>query len=190
MSLSSAIIDAMVAAGASVEVLAAAMKADLAEREDRVEIKRQKDAERQRRHRASRDVTVTECDSVTNPTPSLSPQTPQTHPHPSNNKPARVKGHRLPNDWQPSALPAELTAAVAFWPLKALERELSRFRDWAASATGPNAIKLDWQAAWRNWVRKAEDEGRYGRNIAKSSGGQGGTDLVSSILGKQHAASP
>ncbi len=38
------------------------MKADLSERDELVTTKRAKDADRQRRHRASRDVTVTECD--------------------------------------------------------------------------------------------------------------------------------
>lgn len=68
MSLSAAVIDALVAAGATVEQLAAAMKADLAEGEARKEEKRAKDAERQRRHRASRNVTVTTRDNevVTN----------------------------------------------------------------------------------------------------------------------------
>lgn len=102
MSLSPAIIDAMVAAGASVEVLAAAIKADLLEREGAASMKREKDAERQRRHRErhamSRDVTVTECDSVTDPSLSrpLSPQTPltPTHTHPDIT-PAR-KGRDFP----------------------------------------------------------------------------------------------
>ena len=87
MSLSPAIIDAMVAAGASVEVLAAAMKADLVERSGQVAVKREKDAERQRQHRArnavSRDVTVTNGDSVTGPPLSRPPNenisNPPTH---------------------------------------------------------------------------------------------------------------
>lgn len=90
MSLTREMIDAMVAAGVTVEVLAAAIKADLAARENQVSAKREKDAERQRRHRernaVSRHVTVTGCDSVTDPSlspaPFLSPQTPQTNPHP------------------------------------------------------------------------------------------------------------
>ena len=102
MSLSPAIIDAMVAAGASAEVLAAAMKADLLEREGAVLAKREKDAERQRRHRErnamSRDVTVTGCDSVTDPSLSLPPNekisNPPTHTHPDIT-PAR-KGRDFP----------------------------------------------------------------------------------------------
>lgn len=63
MSLSAAVIDALVAAGATVEQLAAAVKADMAEAEQRLIEKRAKDRDRQRRHRMSRDVTVTPCDT-------------------------------------------------------------------------------------------------------------------------------
>lgn len=95
--------------------------------------------------------------------PSLLPQTPKTLPPiiPPPTKKPRVVAHRLPEDWEPSELTGETGKAVAKWPPGALERELERFRDWAASASGANARKVDWQAAWRNWVRKADDEGRY-----------------------------
>lgn len=85
MSIAPETIDAMIAAGASAEVLAAAWKAEMAAQEQLLETKRAKDAERQRRHRASRGVTVTECDkqdAPLSPAPLLSPQTPQTTPHP------------------------------------------------------------------------------------------------------------
>jgi hypothetical protein len=84
MSLSPAIIDAMVASGCTVEQMAAVMKAALAGEEQRVADKRAKDAERQRRHRASRDVTVTECDSADSVTEPLSPAPNEnnSNPHP------------------------------------------------------------------------------------------------------------
>jgi hypothetical protein len=56
-------IDAMIAAGASAEVIGAAWKAELAAQERALTYRRSKDAERQRRHRESRDVTVTGCDT-------------------------------------------------------------------------------------------------------------------------------
>ena len=33
--------------------------------------------------------------------------------------------------------------------------ELEKFRDHWAAATGHTAMKLDWQAAWRMWVRRS-----------------------------------
>lgn len=168
MSLSAAVIDAMVASGCTPEQMAAVIKADLIERDAAVETKRAKDAERQRRHRASRDVTVTPCDNADSVTEPLSrpPNEIKSNPptHTREKQTPRARGHRLPVDWQPGPLPAELASAVSAWPSGALERELARFRDWAASATGPNATKSDWNAAWRNWLRKAEDEGRYRTN--------------------------
>jgi len=67
VSLSPAVIDALVAAGATVEQLAAAVKADMAEAEQRKVQKRAKDAARQRKSRASRNVTVTACDNADAP---------------------------------------------------------------------------------------------------------------------------
>ena len=55
---------ALVAAGATSELILAVVEADHAEREAAIQIKREKDAERQRRHRVSRDVTVTSRDTL------------------------------------------------------------------------------------------------------------------------------
>lgn len=132
-------------------------------------------AERQARYRARKKAEAEGCDVTSDVTRDavtddeaplsrpLSPQTPQTPTHtPVKQTPAR-KGHRMPDDWQPKPLPATITDFVRTWPPGALERELARFRDWAASANGPNALKKDWDAAWRNWLRKADDENRYGK---------------------------
>lgn len=89
MSLTAAMIDALVASGATAEMLAAVMKASLAEQDDKLAQKRANDAKRQRAHRernaVSRDVTVTGCDKRddTPPplsSPPLSPQTPNNPP--------------------------------------------------------------------------------------------------------------
>jgi hypothetical protein len=66
------VLDALLRAGASAEMIVAAVKADAAMDESKAENRRAKDRERQRRHRMSRDVTVTDCDSTDIPSP-LSP---------------------------------------------------------------------------------------------------------------------
>lgn len=33
--------------------------------------------------------------------------------------------------------------------------ELAKFRDFWTAKTGADATKADWQATWRNWVRRA-----------------------------------
>lgn len=99
MSLSPAVLDALLAAGATAEMIVAAVKAEMAGQEERADAKRAKDAERQRRSRAnrnghivSRDVTVTECDVTEKDPLSLPPNekisNPPTHT-PENNIPTR-----------------------------------------------------------------------------------------------------
>lgn len=43
------------------------------------------------------------------------------------------------------------------------DREFSKFTDYWRSASGANARKHDWDAAWRNWCRKAHDMRPNGR---------------------------
>lgn len=136
-----------------------------------IEKRRAADRERQARRRASednvmsRDITgddVTERDPSPSPFPKENNQTPT--PTPTHETKTRTrKGHRLPEDWEPNALTGDTARTVAAWPPGAIERELAKFRDWAASANGPNALKKDWDAAWRNWLRKADEDGRYAR---------------------------
>jgi len=137
------------------------------------------------RHKASQSVTgdvtrdvTRDVTSVTppslSPSPLLSPHTPQItprpHTHPDITPRARERGSRLAPDWQPEPLTGDIAKRIALWPPGTddepgpLSRELAKFRDWAASATGQNALKTDWQAAWRNWLRRADDEGRQHRN--------------------------
>lgn len=76
-------------------------------------------------------------------------------------------GARLPPDWAlPDAWRAwterEILpnggdlAALAPW----IDRTALKFRDHWLSKAGANGSKRDWQAAWRNWVRRDLDDGR------------------------------
>lgn len=90
----SAIIDAMLAAGCTAEQLAAVVKAQEAERERIADEKRARDAERQRRHRLSRNVTVTSVmsqdETVTPfPSPEVFPRTPFPNPNPNPEIPSK-----------------------------------------------------------------------------------------------------
>lgn len=73
MSLSHAVLDALLEAGATAEMIVAVVKADMDERGKALASKRERDAERQRKHRQrnalSRDVTVTACDTARQNTP-------------------------------------------------------------------------------------------------------------------------
>ena len=180
MSLSPAVLDAMLAAGCTAEQIVAAVKAsnddDLAreqlQREANVaamKAKREADAARKRRQRAN-DVTVGHADSdghgVTGtdnedfPLPSKEgPQTPkETQPtlpttqQEKTPKGVQKKGSRLPPDW---VLPEGWgrDAIEAGLPANRIDLEAAKMRDWSLSSKA--GVKLDWRATWRNWCREA-----------------------------------
>lgn len=67
-----------------------------------------------------------------------------------------AKGTRLPDDWEPS--PILLAWAESVFPGFDTTGETEKFRDWARSAPGQKGVKRDWDAAWRNWMRRSYDE--------------------------------
>ncbi|RTE49354.1 hypothetical protein [Actinobaculum sp. 352] len=64
-------------------------------------------------------------------------------------RPNRKRGTQLPDDWTPNPRHADIAAerGVTCWA------EAEKFRDWAR-ATG--RTYRDWDAAFRNWLRRAE----------------------------------
>lgn len=160
----SEVLDALIASGATAEMIVAAVKADAAIDEQKRAEKRQKDAERQRRHRESRDVTVTPRDKhVTERDPPKEyikpPVSPSQAKACSGEVRARAqKGSRISTDWQPERpLPADVATLVAQWPPGRLERELSGFRDyWLARSR--DAARTDWDRTWWNRIRDQHDK--------------------------------
>lgn len=121
------------------------------------ETNRQIAAEREARKRArleneSLQRQVNESLPVREPsqTPDTTSQTPVKEKKPS----VSGRGSRLPPDWQPGDTGTAFAASQGLSNGRA-SVELEKFRDhWTAKA-GSDASKLDWQAAWRSWVRKA-----------------------------------
>lgn len=69
-------------------------------------------------------------------------------------KPA--KGSRLPDSWTPSRTEANLraedkTGGGPSW----LTDQLERFRDYWTAQAGTKGVKRDWDATWRNWIRRS-----------------------------------
>lgn len=63
---------------------------------------------------------------------------------------------RLPDGWFPSRTPGNESTEAGHdqaW----LQRELDRFRDYWAAQPGQRGRKANWDATWRNWVRKADE---------------------------------
>ena len=69
---------------------------------------------------------------------------------------ATSRGEYLPEEWEPSDKANQWT--LEKYPHVNAGLELEKFRDYWQAASGQNARKRDWNAAWRNWIRRAEKE--------------------------------
>lgn len=109
----------------------------------------------------SRDVTHTVTrDNTATQSPVPSPQSPVEKKKPS----VSGRGSRLPPDWDPGESGFAFAAAQGLNNGRA-QAELAKFRDYWAAKAGADASKADWQATWRNWVRKAVEAGNQ-RQVA------------------------
>lgn len=83
---------------------------------------------------------------------------------PQKAKSATTRGTRLPQDWRPSTALVESMEAEC--PGLNLRNEHRVFADYWQSAAGARGVKADWDATWRNWMRKAHRENgpRYTNN--------------------------
>lgn len=64
----------------------------------------------------------------------------------------------LPSDWEPDGKTWRLADELGFNAREASD-QLDRMRDWARNA-GPKGRKTDWNAAFRNWLKRAADDRR------------------------------
>ena len=79
-----------------------------------------------------------------------------------------TRGTRLPADWKPNA---ELVAwSKAERSDLDLRKVFAEFKDYWLSVAGTKGVKLDWDATWRNWVRK--------QTVAKQGYAQQSADVV------------
>ena len=67
-----------------------------------------------------------------------------------------AKGHRLPDGWEPHPEVIQQMASEA--PHVDLRREHAKFTDYWTSQPGARGRKTDWNAVWRNWVRRAAEQ--------------------------------
>jgi len=66
------------------------------------------------------------------------------------------RGTRLPTDWVPTE--AQILYCKTERPDLRPEWVAANFRDFWISKAGSDAVKLDWDATWRNWVRKEREQ--------------------------------
>ncbi|SFI83694.1 DUF1376 domain-containing protein [Albimonas pacifica] len=88
---------------------------------------------------------------------------------------------RLSEDW---SLPMAWGrwALSEGWPEAVIREQADTFRDYWISASGKNATKLDWEATWRNWMRRVpkhhSNGGSNGRRTPVGSADPGFADRL------------
>jgi hypothetical protein len=90
----------------------------------------------------------------------------------------KSRGTRLPDDWLPRENP-EATERHA--PGIDVRRELDKFRDYWRAIPGTKGRKTDWDATWRNWLRRAVEQ-NGSRPQARAPAGNGHDDKVNGYL--------
>jgi len=95
-------------------------------------------------------------------------QTPDTRLPPSLRS-GGARGTRLPPNWAPDG--EGWAAACMALKVDGASAELAKFADYWASQPGQKGAKADWNATWRNWIRKvveyAESRGNSRQGPAK-----------------------
>lgn len=155
--IASGVLRAMLDAGATAEMIVAAVEADYAEERAKIEAKKAQSAERQRRYRhaMSRDVTQCHGDNADVTPKKETPHTPQEK-YISNTRArngTKPPPHPLPPDWKPSE---ELFAYGLGLNLSRAEVSgcAEEMRIWAESAAGPHTKKRNWDQAFQGWLRR------------------------------------
>jgi hypothetical protein len=70
-------------------------------------------------------------------------------------KSASTRGTRLPEGWMPRPKTVEqIKAEFPHSTSDQIRTEHNQFTDWAASCSTKAAVKRDWDAAWRTWMRR------------------------------------
>ena len=89
----------------------------------------------------------------TNRAPVVNASPPNHKPITNNHKPLeRERASRIPPNFEPKPEP-EAESGID------RQLELANFRDYWTAKSGAQATKLDWQATWRQWARKANRPG-------------------------------
>ncbi|MDX3973271.1 hypothetical protein [Shinella sp.] len=180
MSLSRTI-DAMLAAGCTAEQLAAVVRAHEAADAEKTSIKRAKDAERQRRSRMSRNVTVTPrdaCDEVSPkkeipPTPPKEKTTPSVVSEPVGSSTIRPEPEKsAPDPQSPSVIDLPATqgqtvsiseADVAEWrdafPAVDVHQQLRAMRQWLLANDKNRKTARGMRKFVVSWLSRDQDRG-------------------------------
>lgn len=86
------------------------------------------------------------------------------------------RGSRLPANWQPA--PEVVAQMRSDHSHIDCDRELEKFRDYWRAVPGAKGRKTDWDATFRNWIRRAAESTGHGRSGALGTVDQKVTDWL------------
>lgn len=86
------------------------------------------------------------CSSIPEPEPKEEKREAKASP--------KKRGSRLPDDWFLPKAWGDWAVAQGY-QIEAIKAEAENFRDYWHARAGPTASKLNWEATWRIWIRKA-----------------------------------
>ncbi|MDR3004075.1 MAG: hypothetical protein LBV14_07550 [Acidovorax sp.] len=131
------------------------------------------------------DTPEVEQDSVGSPQPGDAPAAAAPAASPTD----KAKGTRLPKDWV-------LLKGWGDWALKerpdltaeGVRREAACFRDHWVGKAGADARKADWEATWRNWIRRVDRRKAAGAGQAGAPNKQEALEQRNRSVGEAWAA--
>lgn len=115
------------------------------------------------------------------PLPNIKPNINPTVPVVGANSKARAT--RLPDDFIPEQEAIELAISLDV----NAEYEFSKFKDYWIGVSGARGTKLDWNATFRNWVRRASEQKRPSKYNSKKPQGQNMIEALASLKEKNDA---
>ena len=68
-----------------------------------------------------------------------------------------TRGTRLPEDWRPSPATLQWADEESGLNYYDLQLEFKRFHDYWSAVSGHKGVKQNWDATFRNWIRKAAE---------------------------------
>lgn len=87
---------------------------------------------------------------------------------PAKSKSKSKRGARLPDDWFLPMAWGEWAVREKGMTPEAVRMEAEKFSDYWHARAGEGATKCDWQATWRNWIRRACEQGAGGARATSS----------------------
>src|SRR5690606_23131 len=101
------------------------------------------------------------------------PSPPAAQPSQASAKAKGSQASRLPADWKlPDEWEAWALTEQPSWTPEGIRHVADSFRDYWIAKGGAGARRVDWQAPWRNWVRREESPGIFAMKTNNADAGR------------------